>query len=288
MKRKLDIIRSKRMQEEGKQSFTSELVIDQTEQVKALQDVKESVDILNRTINDQEPLDLSVLSVQLEQLHKRLDFSSEFDGLRDEIREAKVETVTVKQFSELLEAVEANKPLPVNIDLTSLQKAILNVSQRVQDASVPNQAPEEYTAVRRVVKVGQRLIFDDNPTAAGGGGGGVGGQTDTTNLYNAGTLVTVKFAPISASSNGDNTIVSAVANKAIRVLSYVLMANGTVNAKWRSDTTDISGLFYLVANTGAAPGENQYGQFQTATGEALVLNLSGGIAVGGHLSYVEV
>lgn len=114
---------------------------------------------------------------------------------------------------------------------------------------------------------------------------------DTSKLMNgaANVALTPKFASIAVSSSGDNSIVALVATKKIRVLSLKLTANGAVNAKWRSNTTDKTGLSYFAA---AGDGEvlpfNQCGWFETAAGEALNLNLSGAVAVGGHISYVEV
>jgi hypothetical protein len=101
---------------------------------------------------------------------------------------------------------------------------------------------------------------------------------------------TIKFASISASSSGDNQIVALVATKKLKVLSCALVANGTVSVKWRSNTTDISGAMPLVVNSGfvlpaSAPGMGHY--FETAAGEALNINLSGNIAVAGHISYYE-
>jgi hypothetical protein len=111
----------------------------------------------------------------------------------------------------------------------------------------------------------------------------------TDALQNGTTALTPKFASISCSSSGDNTIVSSVASKKLRVLAYTLMASGSVNAKWRSNTTDKTGLLYLAgAGYGASPPFNPLGHFETAAGEALNLNLSGATAVGGHLTYVEV
>jgi hypothetical protein len=112
---------------------------------------------------------------------------------------------------------------------------------------------------------------------------------ETSTLYDVATPLTPKFALIAAASNGDNTLVAAVATKKIRVLNYVLISSGTVNAKFRSATAgDISGLLYLIANVGAAAGYAITGHFETVAGEALILNLSGAVAVGGHLSYIEV
>lgn len=112
---------------------------------------------------------------------------------------------------------------------------------------------------------------------------------DSAAMQSGNDQVTPKFVSIAASASGDNTLVSGVASKKIRVLSYVLMSNGTVNAKFQSSTGgDITGLLYLVANTGASSGFSPVGHFETVAGEDLQLNLSGAIAVGGHLTYIEV
>ena len=99
-----------------------------------------------------------------------------------------------------------------------------------------------------------------------------------------------KFAAISASSNGNNTLVAAVTGKKIRVLSYALTSSGTVNAKFQSGAsgTDLTGLLYEIANSGIAVAYCPVGLFETAAGSLLNLNLTAGTAVGGHLTYVEV
>ncbi len=106
----------------------------------------------------------------------------------------------------------------------------------------------------------------------------------------AGAPLTVKFATIAASSSGNNTVVTAVTSKKIRVLSAVFVANGAVNAKFQTGAggTDLTGLFYMAANTGASLPYNPKGWFETGSGALLNLSLSGAVAVGGCLSYVEV
>jgi|WetSurMetagenome_2_1015567.scaffolds.fasta_scaffold1305328_2 hypothetical protein len=98
----------------------------------------------------------------------------------------------------------------------------------------------------------------------------------------------VKYAPIVASASGNTSVVAAVAGTKIRVIAYNYMANGTVNVKFQSATTDKTGLSYLIANTGKVCPFNPAGWFETAVGEALNINLSASIAVGGELVYVEV
>lgn len=105
----------------------------------------------------------------------------------------------------------------------------------------------------------------------------------------------MKTASISANSSGPNTVVAAAAGKRIRLCGYVLSFSGNVNAKWRSSTTaDLSGLLYGAAGVVAvAPVGPQQpggipGWFETAAGEPLVLDLSGAVGVGGHVSYLIV
>ena len=92
---------------------------------------------------------------------------------------------------------------------------------------------------------------------------------------------------IAVSASGDNIIIPEVAGKKIKVLSYFLVAGGTVDVKWKSGTTDITGAMAFVANTGIGSPVASPPEFllQTKDGESLILNLSSAIAVGGHLTY---
>lgn len=99
----------------------------------------------------------------------------------------------------------------------------------------------------------------------------------------------VKRAAISASDSGDNTIVAASSGKAFRVLAYVLVADDAVAVKWKDGaSTDTSGDMSLAANGGVAAPYNPDGHVATSVGNALVLNLSGAVAVNGHLTYEEL
>lgn len=115
-------------------------------------------------------------------------------------------------------------------------------------------------------------------------------SNETGTVYNGTTALTPKFATIAASSSGNNTLVAAVTSKKIRVLAYNFIANGTVNAKFQSGAggTDLTGLKYCVANGGICAPYNPVGWFETASNTLLNLNLSGAVAVGGELVYVEV
>lgn len=115
-------------------------------------------------------------------------------------------------------------------------------------------------------------------------------STESNQMTAGGTVVTPKFVAIAASGSGNNTVLSAVSGKKIRVLALQLMAAGTVNAKWQSGAggTDLTGLAYLIVNTGMVLPFNPAGWFETGATTLLNLNLSAAIAVGGCLTYIEV
>lgn len=96
-------------------------------------------------------------------------------------------------------------------------------------------------------------------------------------------------AAVAASASGDNVLVAAVTGKKIRVHGYALSAAGAVNAKFRSGTTDITGLFTLAAagseTDGTERANDPDGLFETVAGAALNLNLSSAVAVGGWVDY---
>jgi len=117
--------------------------------------------------------------------------------------------------------------------------------------------------------------------------------TDT--IQNGTTALTPKFAAIAAASAGDNTLVAAVVGKKIRVLSLFVLAAGAVSAYVTSAAggTVIFGgstnKMSLAANGGFVLPFSPVGWFEnSAANQALVLNLSGAVAVSGGLVYVEV
>jgi hypothetical protein len=109
--------------------------------------------------------------------------------------------------------------------------------------------------------------------------------------------IKMKYAVVNASASGSNTIVAAVPNKRIRVLSYVIIAAGAVTVTWRSvddsqgSLTAISGPMALAANGVIFPSAGQLvpagliGQFETNRGETLALNLGAAVSVAGHITY---
>ena len=112
----------------------------------------------------------------------------------------------------------------------------------------------------------------------------------TDKIFDKGVALYPKFAVIDAATSGNNTLVSAVSGKKIRVVQAFLVAAGTVNTRFESaaDGTALTGQMNLVANTGYVIPFSVLGWFETASGQLLNLELSAAISVDGCLVYVEV
>lgn len=104
------------------------------------------------------------------------------------------------------------------------------------------------------------------------------------------TTVSYTTKPIAVSASGVTELVALVAAKQIVVHQLSLVANAAVNAKFQSHTTptDLTGLYYCAANGGIVLPWSDSGWFRTLTGEALDINLSTAVAVGGVLVYSTV
>lgn len=100
----------------------------------------------------------------------------------------------------------------------------------------------------------------------------------------------VKYAVIDAATSGDNTLVSAVSGKKIRVHSCFIVAAGAVNVRFESGAsgTALTGQMNCAANGGFVLPHNEAGWFETAAGSLLNLELGGAVSVDGSLTYSEI
>lgn len=112
----------------------------------------------------------------------------------------------------------------------------------------------------------------------------------TDALMSGTTALTPKFAIISGSTSGDNTVIAAVTSKKIRVLSALLVSAGTTTVRFESGAggTALTGVMSLVANTGFSLPFNPLGWFETASDTLLNMELNAAVQVSGCISYVEV
>jgi len=117
----------------------------------------------------------------------------------------------------------------------------------------------------------------------------VAGQPISATVTNTLTVRygSVLFAQINATSSGDTQVVPAVSNRRIVVVAFAVIANATVNIRFRSGGTDITGTMRLVEGGGIAHAYDG-GLFQTATNQPLNINLSTNATVGGYVVYRTV
>ncbi len=145
-------------------------------QAEALVELTKSIDGLYEFLNDNESYDFDKLKEQLQLIDRHLDLSDHFKSLESALEAIKPkDTVkaTIVDFANLIDAVKANKPIETKVDFTELQKAVVDVRQAIENNSEPeSKDASNYTPVRRVIKAGNRFIFDDNMTSSGAGGGG--------------------------------------------------------------------------------------------------------------------
>ena len=119
---------------------------------------------------------------------------------------------------------------------------------------------------------------------------GISNQPVSVTVTNSSLTVrygSVSFATINATTSGDTQVVAAVSNRRIVVVAFGVIASATVNIRFRSGTTDITGSMRVVEGGGIAHAYDG-GLFQTAVGQALNINLSTNATVGGYVVYREV
>ena len=119
---------------------------------------------------------------------------------------------------------------------------------------------------------------------------GISNQPVSVTVTNTSLTVrygSVLFATINATTSGDTQVVAAVSNRRIVVVAFGVVASATVNIRFRSGSTDITGSMRVVEGGGIAHAYDG-GLFQTAVGQALNINLSTNATVGGYVVYREV
>ena len=100
--------------------------------------------------------------------------------------------------------------------------------------------------------------------------------------------MTYKSAPISTSGAGAQTLITAVASMKIQVFKLWLVVAAATDLQFRSNASNLSGVAPMIANgalvlddVGPAPW------FETAVGEAFVMNSSAAVNIGGQVWYTQ-
>lgn len=156
MKTKLDIAKAKKAKRQ-----------EQTDDIKALvSEIKRFHD----EFQPQEPIDLTELQKQLAELPVLIQqpLSSSLEGFLSAFKTHLVTTISKNKQDPDLSRLIKDIKIENKIDLKPLTKEIRNLREK---AAKQSQNPEDFVPYRRVIKSGNKLVFDDNITAGGGGGG---------------------------------------------------------------------------------------------------------------------
>jgi hypothetical protein len=97
--------------------------------------------------------------------------------------------------------------------------------------------------------------------------------------------VRIKRAFANPASLGSNTLISALTGQKIKVLGMAIVAASANTISILSNTTDLSADMALAANGGLVLPFSKEGWFETASGEALNIDLSSAAQVGVTILY---
>lgn len=97
-----------------------------------------------------------------------------------------------------------------------------------------------------------------------------------------------KFVSIDGTSDGDNEVVAAVTGRRIRVLGIYLSADAAGQVAIKSGSTVIGKAEFIASNLSQNVSMGGVPVFQTASGEALVINTTASQDIAGFVTYVLV
>lgn len=113
---------------------------------------------------------------------------------------------------------------------------------------------------------------------------------ETAQMSSNGVALTAGFAVINATGT-NNTLVSAVTNRKLRVLSYNFMSGVGNNVQFQSGTGAsnlLTGTYFVGSNGGLVAPYNPIGWFETAASNLLNLKMASAQSVGGCITYLEI
>lgn len=233
------------------------------------------VEILEATVNELKDslgagVELKNLDDLLEQLGVLQSFQKEVKDLKDSIKEIKLpDNIEVRGLGDLVKATKVlseRKDPEFKIDeklFKELAKSIVELTLKVEEASVPpkqNQKPSDYVPMRRVMKVGNKLMYDDSFYTGGGGGssstssGSSGGGLST----NDGTFATPAKQDTGNTSLGTiatNTS-STSTNTATTATNTGTIAGAVSGSKMQSNMAQVAGTAVSV-NAGTVDNGTQ-------------------------------
>lgn len=154
-------------------------------------------------------------------------------------------------------------------------------------------APQDGDGVRIGFGIHDGGAADENALTRIKRAGVIYDEDDPSGAIAVADLEAPAAAAIAASTSGNNTIVAAQgASTYIRVWQYVIVAEGDVDVRWEdgADGTALSGQMHMTADGEgiSATAGGLVPLFTCAANTLLNMELSGAVAVNGHISYTVV
>ncbi len=112
---------------------------------------------------------------------------------------------------------------------------------------------------------------------------------DSSRMYDGTTQLTMQYASINIVNSTNTVLVNAQTNLRIKIMSMMMIAQGTGLVTIQSGSSSgigLTGPIYLAANVGFVLPFNQNGWMQTQTSTQLNLNLTSPTSIGGCISYL--
>lgn len=138
--------------------------------------IKDAIEALRIAIDSQEPVDLDKF---IQEFKDSQTYGEDIKRFETALRESSDK----EKLDDIIKAVG-------NINNTDVVTAVNNLIGKIEDKAV-DQKPEAFQPVRRVRKIGQRLVFDDDPLQVNVSSGGGGGGVQTTLIRNNNSLAVV-------------------------------------------------------------------------------------------------
>src|SRR5690606_18404363 len=137
----------------------------QQELIQSNASIKEAIVALSQTLNDKS--DITELSGQLKELKDSLTFKDDIERLEIALKASG--DVNLEKLDDLVAAIGS-------INNTDVVNAVNDLIVKLEAKEI-SQAPEDFQPVRRVRKIGTKLMYDDDPlqvsVVAGGGSSGI-------------------------------------------------------------------------------------------------------------------
>lgn len=192
------------------------------------------------------PLDVNIEPL-LEQLKTIESISPSVEKLQQSISKLNFPTaVKVKGLEDMLKELRKETKLSVDIDTDGIISALAEIRDKISErVIIQNRSPDEFIPFRRVVSIGNRLVFDDNIGGNSGGGGGI----QSGLIFNQSLRITDAYLEFVSGMNSstdttDTTVIAGVAGRTLFITDIILSNSSATDTEVMIKDTSGNRLLY--------------------------------------------